>query len=341
MTEIVRNVNASDWKEFLAITPAARIYHTPEWQLFLERTFPYKSRTIFSRDDSGRITGMLPLFKIESRITGKRLVSAPFSHICGPIGSPDTMLDLLNNARDIQEKEDCSVLEIRDRVHHRDFHSTVSFSTYVCDLTRSQDDLWNRLSKGSVQRAIKKTIKEGVSVEITNNGEDLKIFYELNAMTKKNVGVPCHPWVFFQNLSTCLKDFVSLYIARFEGEIIGGVIMVYFKDIALAGYGAAHPAYLKYHPYHALIWKSILDAHSNGYLSYDSGRASIYDHGLIEFKTRWGTREIPLEYSYYPAETEPRILRTGLLYHIGTKIFQQMPMGMYTKLSDRLFGEFG
>jgi hypothetical protein len=342
MPEITTNVNTTDWKEFLAVTPAARIYHTPEWQLFLEKTFPYKSCSIFSQDESGQITGMLPLFKIESRITGKRLISAPFSHICGPIGSPSTAIDLLNYARGIQEKEGCSTLEIRDWVNHPEFHVAVSFSTYICDLTPTLDELWKRCDKGSVRWAIKKATTEGVSVETPRSEEALRIFYELNALTKKNLGVPCHPWAFFRNLFIYLKDSVHLYTARYQGETIGGGIMIHFNKNALYAYGAAHPAYLKYHPYHAFIWKSIQDAHTLGYSSYDFGRTSSSDPGLADFKKRWCVTEQPLSYSYAPPDKiKGSDNRSSILFRLESLMLRNLPMTLYEQVSEKFFWNFG
>jgi hypothetical protein len=342
MAEIVTNVNTTDWNAFLASTPAARIYHTPQWQLFLEKTFPFRSCSLFSTDESGHITGMLPLFEIESRITGKKLVSVPFSHICGPIGSPNATSDLLHSARDIQEKEGCSTLEIRDRAHSSEFGSTISFSTYICDLTQTLDELWKRCDKGSVRWAIKKAKSESVSVETPYDEETLKIFYELNAMTKRNLGVPCHPWIFFRNLFIYLKDFVQLYAARYQGEIIGGGIMINYNKNSLYAYGAAHLAYLKYHPYHAFIWKSIQDAHSRGSTTYDFGRTSVTDHGLADFKKRWCITEQPLSYSYYPPNrVQKSDIRSGILFRMGSPLLRNLPMELYQQVSEKIFWNFG
>jgi lipid II:glycine glycyltransferase (peptidoglycan interpeptide bridge formation enzyme) len=116
----------------------------------------------------------------------------------------------------------------------------------------------------------------------------------------------------------------------------------YFKDTVSYGYGAANPGYLKSHPYNAFIWKSIEDACLNGYKYYDFGRTSYDNVGLINFKKRWGTIEKKLYYSYYPKNPESLTgNRDNFKYRLGTKVIRRMPMPVYKKFSDVVFGHFG
>ena len=196
--------------------------------------------------------------------------------------------------------------------------------------------------KKSARWATTKSKSIGVQVSSTNNVEDLKEFYEINALTKRDLGVPCHPWKFFKNMFELLDKYVTLYVAKYDNEIIAGGIIESFKDSVLYGYGAAHPDYLKFHPYNAFIWKSIEDACVNGYAYFDFGRTSYDNKGLIDFKKRWGTTEKKLYYSYYP--TNPEKLtenRESLKYKYGTKVIHKMPILAYKKFSDSIFQHFG
>ncbi|VVB89750.1 FemAB family protein [uncultured archaeon] len=338
MAEITKNVKEDEWKEFLNNAAASGIYHTPEWKKFLEKTFGFKPYYLFVKDDNGKIAGLLPLFHIKSKLTGNRLCSVPFSHVCGIIGNED----ILKEGIRLFEELGVDSLEIREHVESEVFQHRNSFSTYILELSPDTGQVWQKLDKGSVRWAIKKSQKTGISVETTRNIEDIKKFYELNCITKKEIGVPCHPWNFFKNLFEIMGDHVSLYVTRFNNEIIAGGIMEYFKDSVLYGYGAADPDYLEMHPYNAFIWNSIEDACKNGYRYYDFGRTSYDNSGLINFKKRWGTVEKKLNYSYYPKNpvslTENR---DNLKYRIGTKVNQRMPMLVYKKFSSMVFGSFG
>ena len=71
MVEIREQVSEGEWRRFLDVCSDATLYHTPEWKTFLEKTFDYKSLYLFAFDESGQLTGMLPLFEVKSRLTGQ------------------------------------------------------------------------------------------------------------------------------------------------------------------------------------------------------------------------------------------------------------------------------
>jgi len=340
--EIVNEAEEDEWKKFLYGCDAASIYHTPEWKKILEETFNYKAHYLFAKDDSGKIIGLLPLFHVKSKLTGNRLCSVPFSHICGPLGDESAVNFLISERINLYEDLNVSYFEIRDRVDFDGFQRQNSFCMHILELSPNVEEVWKKLDKGSVRWAIKKSQKSGVSVDATKDIGDLKEFYELNCMTKKEIGVPCHPLKFFKNLFRLLGDHVSLYVARCNSEIIGGGVVEYFKDSVLYGYGAANSDYLKLHPYNAFMWKSIEDACLKGYRYYDFGRTSYDNVGLINFKKRWGTVEKKLYYSYYPKNPESLTgNRDDFKYKFGTKMIRRMPMSIYKKFSDMVFGSFG
>lgn len=342
MIDIVKSVKEEEWKSFLNKCDEATIYHTPEWKQFLEKTFGYRSEYLFAKDEFGNITGFLPLFYIRSKFTGNRLCSVPFSHICGPLGTTEASADLLEEAIKLLPKFNLDTLEIRDAIDDKRFVGLNSFSTYVLKLSSNPDDIWPKLNKGSVRWAVKKAERSGVTVETTRDMGDLKEFYEINAMTKKDLGVPCHPWKFFKNMSAILGNHVSLYVSKYNGEIIGGGIMVYFKDNVLYGYGASNPNYLNLHPYHSFIWRSIEDACLEGCNIYDFGRSSYSNAGLIEFKKRWGTVETKLYYSNYPTKSHSLSdNRESTKYKFASRVIGEMPFLMYKPFSDVVFQHFG
>jgi len=148
---------------------------------------------------------------------------------------------------------------------------------------------------------------------------------------------------FFRRLFEILGDHVALYAVR-DGnhEMVAGGIMTYFRDTVVYGYGAADPGCLKSYPYHAFLWRAIEDACLNGFRQFDFGRASYDNVGLISFKKRWGTKEKPLYYSYYP-EISKSITgdRGSLKYRFATSLMRKAPIPMYKRLSDIVFGSFG
>lgn len=342
MTQIVTNVKDKEWEAFLDNCNDASIYHTPQWKTFLEKTFNYEPHYLFAKDENDNITGLLPLFYVKSKLTGNRLCSVPFSHICGYIGSADPNNLLIYKAMDTHSKLNTKYLEIRDNIDLDVYESHNLFSTYVLELSSDVNETWLKLDKKSARWAANKSKKLGVLSECTTDIEDIRTYYELNCVTKKDIGVPCHPWKFFKNMFELMGQYVSLYVAKYENEIIGGGIFEYYNNTVLYGYGAVDPNYLKLHPYNSFIWKSIEDSCLNGYKQFDFGRTSSDNKGLINFKKKWGTIEKELSYSFYPKN--PNSLtdnRENAKYKYGTKAIRNMPLSVYKKFSDYAFCHFG
>ena len=342
MVEIKEDVPENDWRRFLDISSDATLYHTPEWKMFLEKTFGYKPRYLFATDECGQLVGMLPLFEVRSRLTGNRLCSVPFSHECTCLGDSVTRTALIDKAVSLRDCHRITKIEIRSAVENPLFHEMNAFCTHILELSQNLEETWKQLDKSSVRWAVKKAEKLGVSVTSSTDIEDLKEFYELNCITKQNLGVPCHPYEFFKNLFSILDGHVRLYLAQHEGNIIAGGVMEYYRDQVLYGYGAADPNHLDLHPYNAFIWKSIEDACVNGCRTYDFGRTSYDNTGLIQFKKKWGTQEKELCYGYYPASGGSVVTeRDSTVYRLGNSVIRVMPMSVYKAFSASVFGHFG
>lgn len=341
MIEIVQETHEAVWREFLAHEQRASLFHTPEWKNFICETFHYKPYYLFARDNSGKISGLLPLFQIKSRLTGNRLSSLPFAYQCSILGDPASQNALLSKALELVEYLKPSHLEVRDSLDNSAFQVTNCYSTYILELSNNPEEVWKTF-KSNVRRNIKQSQKYGVSVEEAKGPKALKAFYQLNCITKKRLGSPCHPWNFFKNLFFHLGDHASLYIAHYDDKIIAGGVMLFYDDQFIYGYGAADPAYLQYRPYNALLWKSIEDACVRGYRYFDFGRVSACNTGLIHFKNRWGTEEKKLPYSYYPRKPHSQIMnRNGFIYQMEAKLLQMLPLSIYKGLSNFVFGHIG
>lgn len=340
MTSIVKSARCDEWIKTLDRFNTTSIYHTPQWKKFLEKTFDYEPKYLFAEDESGNLTGILPLFYVKSKLTGNRLCSVPFSHFCGYLGSEGSRDILLNEAINMCLKLNSSYFEIRDFVEGLQHQN--SFSTYILELSPDIGEIWNNLDKESVRRAITKSKKMKIKINSGKDFEDLKEFYELNCINKKDSGVPCHPWKFFKNMFEFLNNNVALYTVKYNDMIIAGGVFLYFSDKVIYGYGASHPDYLNFYPNNAFIWKSIEDACANGYKYFDFGRVSYDNKGLINFKKRWGTVETKLYYSYYPQVPETLAgNRETVKYKLAKGTIQKMPPIVYKKFSDRVFELFG
>src|SRR5260370_42581966 len=72
----------SGLQDFLATYASDDFYFDPAWLHLIASLYGYTLILLTSTNSSGCITGFLPLCSLQSPLTGRRLVSLPFSDSC-------------------------------------------------------------------------------------------------------------------------------------------------------------------------------------------------------------------------------------------------------------------
>ena len=298
--KLVNEVSSDQWNHFLQECDQATIYHTPEWKKLLEASFNYEPCYLFVLDENNQLIGLLPLFKVRSRITRNRLCTLPFSHECGYIGDENAMGLVYEEVLRLGASKDISYIEIRDRVNmEAPMEVSNTYCKHVIELSDDLDRTWRNLDR-SVRANIKKTVKDGVTTEVSRDMNDIYSYYELDSVSKIRHGVPCHPLTFLKNMHTYMQDKLILVMARYQNKVVSGGVRWIFKDQMVAAYASSDPDYRSLSPQHAVDWASIVYAHEIGCKIIDYGRTSKENRGLIGYKKRYGTIEKEMYYSYYP-----------------------------------------
>src|SRR5262249_20382541 len=116
-TEMVYRINPlSDhrWQQFLESHPEASVFHTPAWLEALHRTYGYESSVWTTSPPNEPLTSGLPLCRIDSWLTGSRLVSVPFADHCQPLVShSQQLLALLAHIASECEQKRPKFIELR------------------------------------------------------------------------------------------------------------------------------------------------------------------------------------------------------------------------------------
>src|SRR5262249_56210369 len=83
------------WAEFVERHPRASIFHTPGWLDALERTYGFEPIAFTTSGPFTELQTALLVAAVRSRLTGRRLISLPFSDHCDAlVDTPDEMLAL-------------------------------------------------------------------------------------------------------------------------------------------------------------------------------------------------------------------------------------------------------
>ena len=104
------------WAEFVERHPRASIFHTPGWLQALRRTYGYVPVAYTTTPPGLKLTNGLVLCRVQSLLTGRRLVSLPFSDHCEAlVDSPDDLALLLSSLELDGTIEKWNYVEIRSR----------------------------------------------------------------------------------------------------------------------------------------------------------------------------------------------------------------------------------
>ena len=80
------------WARLVERAHNAVVFHHPLWLGLLQQRYRYPMRAVCLAGADGEALAGLPIATVKSRLTGTRLVSVPFSDVCGPIAADDDLV---------------------------------------------------------------------------------------------------------------------------------------------------------------------------------------------------------------------------------------------------------
>jgi len=292
------------WDAFVISHSAGSLEHHSAWLKVLTETYGHKPLCITLETSEGEIKGLIPFIAIDRFLTGKRLVSLPFTDSCDPILQGLKSEELIGFI--LQEYPDLDYIELKLRNGHQfpNLKKTKCYLTHILDLEADPDKLLESFHNTSVRQRIRRAAKNDLKFRISADEKDLQKFYQLLTGVRRKHGLPPQPYAFYKNMWRYLepKEFLHLPVVEHDGKIIAAAILVNFKNKFHLKYSASDYAYLKLCPNQMLIWECIKMAHGAGARYFDFGRTASGNHSLLEFKDRWGTKRYPFTYCYYPKD---------------------------------------
>jgi lipid II:glycine glycyltransferase (peptidoglycan interpeptide bridge formation enzyme) len=327
-------VNDPRWQNFLQRHPRSSVFHTAEWLDALRRTYDYEPIVFTTSRSDADLTNAVVLCRVESWLTGRRLVSLPFSDHCDVLAGAATELAPIVSAleQDLRDKK-LRYVEIRPKhaleTANLGSHSTHGYCLHQLDLRPSLDALRKNCHKDSTQRKIQRAEREGLAYEDGRSDSILDSFYGLMLLTRRRHMLPPQPKKWFQNLIDCFGESLKIRIAIKDRQPISAILTLSYKDTLVYKYGCSDAQFHHLGGMHLLFWQSIQEAKRDGLRVFDLGRSDWEDAGLIRFKDRWGAKRSEITYLRLLASRQSKgtYLSTGDDWkgRIAKKIFPRLP----------------
>jgi len=172
------------WKTFVATHPDASVFHQVEWLKALKSCYAYIPMALTLSPPASPLENGLVLCEVRSPLTGKRLVSVPFSDHCEPLINDSEELEcFVADLTTRVEKSHWKYFELRPILHAPDDKKSLGVSQnyyfHRLDLRPSEQTLFRKFDKDSVQRKIRRAEREGLRGQQGNSEALLQHFYKL------------------------------------------------------------------------------------------------------------------------------------------------------------------
>jgi hypothetical protein len=329
------------WRHLLLEHPSASVFHASAWLEALRRTYGYEPFVLTTSPPGRELKNGLVFCRINSRLTGRRLVSLPFSDHCEPLlDGHEDIEQLLCSVESLVEEENLRYVEIRPANARLKgvpaFGKCKEFWLHRIDLRPSLDELFHSFHKDCVQRKVRRAEREALSYEEGRSESLLQQFYHLLLLTRRRQQLPPHPLNWFRNLIGCLGDEISIRVASKDGYPIASIVTVRYKDALVYKYGCSDARFSQCGGMQFLFWRAMQEAKKKGLQEFDLGRSDCDNAGLVTFKDRWGSSPSALTYWRYPAPNVEN-LRPGWTTRVAKRMLALMPDGILTMAGKLLY----
>ena len=323
---VVTDSALAECDSFVRQTQETRLCHSPAWTRMVEQAFGHQGIYLLARA-AGRVSGVLPLTQVRSRLFGNRLISQPFSDYGGPV-AVDTEAGeaLYQRAVEVARECGCESLELRNTVRlPYDLHVRTDKISMCLPLAAEPQEVWQRL-RHKTRNRVRKAKGAGLTV-VSGGVELLEEFYRMWTIRMHELGTPCYPRRLFTCILETFPDLARIFLARLNGATAAGLFAYAFKGWVQSSWGAALRQYDDIGPNYILNWAAIEHYCREGMAWFDFGRSTV-GSGQHIFKQRWGADPINLYWQYWtPGGREPAFARPeDPRYRRKVEMWKKMPL---------------
>jgi serine/alanine adding enzyme len=309
--------------------PRSHRYHTFAWRRIIESSFGHRAHYLIAEAADGRLTGVLPLVRVRSRMFGDFLVSLPFVNYGGPCADDLGMARrLVAEAIRLAERQGVSHLELRTETRiERDLQTRQSKVSMRLPLPPTADELWTSFPT-KLRTKIRRVQQEDMTVRI-GRGEELDAFYDVFAANMRDLGTPVYAKRFFRAVLDELPDTSWIGTVRLKGQPVAAGLIVGFRNGVEIPWGSSHRRYNHLRPNLLLYWNLLRFSCEQGYRLFDFGRSSP-DSGPYHFKLQWEAAPVPLQWQYWLPDGAalPDLNPQNPRYQLAVRMWQRLPVGL-------------
>ena len=301
--ELVNPLADNNWEAMITMHPDATVFHSTAWARVLADT--YGHRPCYAHMSlNGNLQALVPIMEVKSILTRARGVCLPFSDYCAPLLFSSFAGELLTQKlQQIARERRWSYFEIRSQ-SAIPAAASESYYGHFLDLKIGRDALISNFSS-SVQRAVRKAERSGLSVRIQSGEDAMATFYKLHVRTRRRHGVPPQPRSFFLNIQRHLiaAGHGFIVIVEVQKRALAAAIFFKFGRHAIYKFGASDERLQELRANNLAMSEGIKNLADAGAQTLHFGRTEKENEGLRRFKLSWGATEEEIRYARFEVES--------------------------------------
>ena len=328
----ISQINKTVWSDFVIKHPNGNIFQTPEmYQVYL-KTKNYEPVFLAVENENKEILGVL-LAVVQKEHKGLLGIFSSRAIIMGgPLihkNDPD-VLDFILKEYNLLVKKKAIYSQCRnfwDWREHSEIFSSHGFLyedhlNIIIDLKKSEEQLWSEVHSKR-RNEIRRSLKEGTLFVISNTVDSLKICYQILKNVYSRAKLPLPSYEHFQALhnNSTDKQGLCIFTATYEGEIIGCLLGLVYKEVVYDYYAGALDNFYNKYPNDLIPWEVIKYVKQNGFTTFDFGGAGKPNvpYGVRDYKKKFGGDLV--NYGRFEKVNKPIMYRMG---KFGLKIYKKI-----------------
>jgi CelD/BcsL family acetyltransferase involved in cellulose biosynthesis len=332
------------WMGFVSEHPDSSVFHSPNWLRALQATYSYHPFAITTSPPGAKLRNGILFCRVESWLTGNRLVSVPFADHCELlVDDAKDRHELLGFIASMLRRAQFKYAELRPIKRQPEdncgFRQSLTYAFHTLDLRPELDEILKKSHKSSIQQKIRRAQRQQLDYTEGNDSRHIHWFYQLLLLTRRRQRIPPQPLEWFHNLAEYFADSLEIRLLLKGGRPIAGVLTLRWKNTVVDKYSCsdAHSNNLGCIP--LLLWRVIEHAKKLGISTFDFGRSDCEAKGLVEFKDRWGSQRGELKYWRLPGESLSS--RDDWKLRVAGPIFARMPDPLLAASGRMLYRHIG
>jgi hypothetical protein len=337
-------LNDARWEHFLELDQRSSVFHTKAWLTALNRTYKYQPVGYTFARPGEPFRNALVFCRVKSWLTGKRLVSVPFSDHCEPlVDSAGQLHSLLAPAQQELREGKLKYIDIRpfSSMFGEGTDHAETYFLHLLDLRPSLDELYKKLHGDSIRRKIQRAERENLTLEVGSSESMLAEFYNLHVITRQRQELPPHPLAWFRNVLAGLGEDAKIRIAKKDGKAIASIFTIAHKQKMVYKYGCSDAHSHNLGGMQFLFWNLIRHSKEHGFVELDFGRSECTNTGLVTFKDRWGGKRQLITYVRYPSRLTTPDEHSSAIMNLGKKVFARCPQSILRVAGNLLYPHVG